>query len=174
MAAVALLRPAHECEYSASHVVRHIMQRVAWHLQHVRRPLLIVHPARDSLYQPRTGVGDLPLFRLKHLIHQLPVADSVMRCSDDTEIVRLEDCVDLLLLHRELASRAFGSNQGGPRLRLTSEVPRVTAIVPQFAHSELRPGRVVSGIQQAERREKSEATPVPQRQQAKRLHSLLS
>jgi len=40
-------------------------------------------------------------------------------------------------------------------------VPRVTAIVPQFAHSELRPGRVVSGTQQAERREKSEATPVP-------------
>src|SRR4029077_1532486 len=41
--------------------------------------------------------------------------------------------------------------------RLGSQDPRVTAIVPQFAHSELRPGRVVSGTQQAERREKSEA-----------------
>jgi hypothetical protein len=28
--------------------------------------------------------------------------------------------------------------------------PRVTAILPQFAHSELRPGRVVTGAQQAE------------------------
>jgi hypothetical protein len=63
----------------------------------------------------------------------------LIRCSDDTEIVRLEDFVDLLLLHREVASRAFGSNQGCARLRLTSEVPRVAAIVPQFAHSELRP-----------------------------------
>jgi len=38
--------------------------------------------------------------------------------------------------------------------------PLATAILPQFAHSALRPGRVVSGPQEAERREKSNATSV--------------
>src|SRR5260370_35673203 len=38
--------------------------------------------------------------------------------------------------------------------------PLATAILPQFAHSELRPGRVVSEPQEGERREKSNATPV--------------
>jgi hypothetical protein len=85
----------------------------------------------------------------------------LIRCSDDTEIVRLEDFVDLLLLHREVASRAFGSNQGCARLRL----PAKFRVWPPLCHNlhipNCAPGRVVSGTQQAERREKSEATPVP-------------
>jgi len=72
------------------------IQRVAWNFQHAPWPLLVMHPARDCLYQLRAGVGDLPLSRLKHLVHQRPAADSVIRCQDDTEIIRLKDFVDLV------------------------------------------------------------------------------